>query len=75
MSEEGVAVLMSKMEAISNQLTGLTAELSRHQEAISSLTESVMSIKLERAKERGYVLGALAVGTLAGGVVEKLLNL
>jgi hypothetical protein len=75
MGEETVAVLLSKMEAISQQLAFLTAELARHQEAITSLTESVMGIKLERAKERGYVLGALAVGSLAGGLIEKFLRL
>jgi hypothetical protein len=63
------------MEVISNQLTGLTSELSRHQEAIANLTENVMSIRLERAKERGYILGALAVGSLAGALVGKMLGL
>jgi hypothetical protein len=75
MGEETVAVLLSKMEAISQQLALLTSELARHQEAITSLTESVMGIKLERARERGYVLGALAVGSLAGGLIEKFLRL
>ena len=75
MSEETVAALLGKMDAISGQLSGLKEELARHQEAIAGLTESVMSIKLERAKERGYFLGALAVGSLAGGLIEKILNL
>ena len=75
MSEEVVTVLLSKMEAISQQLSSIKEELARHQEALATLTESVMSIKLERAKERGYFLGALAVGSLVGGFVEKYLNL
>jgi hypothetical protein len=75
MGEETVTVLLSKMEAISQQLTFLTAELARHQEAITSLTESVVAIKLERAKERGYILGAMAIGSLAGGLIEKFLRL
>jgi hypothetical protein len=67
-SEESVSVIIAKLDHISE-------ELARHQEAIASLTESVMSIKLERAKERGYFLGALAVGSLAGGLIEKILKL
>jgi predicted nucleic acid-binding protein len=74
-SEETVTVLLNKMEAISQQLAHLTAELARHQEIIANLTDSVMAIKLERAKERGYVLGALAIGSLAGGLIEKFLRL
>jgi hypothetical protein len=34
-----------------------------------------MSIRIERAKERGYFLGAIAVGSLAGGLIEKFLKL
>jgi hypothetical protein len=34
-----------------------------------------MARKQERAKERGYILGALAVGSLAGGLIGKFLNL
>jgi chromosome segregation ATPase len=73
--EETIAALLGKMDVISAQLEHLSEELARHQESISSLTESVMSIKLERAKERGYFLGALAVGSLLGGMIEKLFGL
>ena len=75
MGDESVSALLGKMDVISSQLSGLKEELARHQEAITGLAESVMSIKLERAKERGYFLGALAVGSLAGGLIEKILRL
>jgi hypothetical protein len=73
--EDNVAALMGKMDVISAQLDHLSEELSRHQEAIASLAESVMSIKLERAKERGYFMGAMAVGSLAGAAIVKLVGL
>jgi chromosome segregation ATPase len=82
MSDETISALLGKMDEISHQLgvidtrlSHFTEELARHQEGISTLAENVTSIKLERAKERGYFLGALAVGTLAGGMIGRLLGL
>ncbi|MDR1943394.1 MAG: hypothetical protein LBQ19_01080 [Synergistaceae bacterium] len=71
MSEE-ISVLLGQIDV---KLEHIVEELAKHQEAIANLAESVMSIKLERAKERGYFLGAIAVGSLAGGLIEKFLKL
>jgi hypothetical protein len=71
MSEE-ISVLLGQIDV---KLEHIVEELAKHQEAIANLAESVMSIKLERAKERGYFLGAMAVGSLVGGLVGKILKL
>jgi hypothetical protein len=75
MGEETISTLLGKMDVISAQLEHLEEGLARHQEALAALSESVMSIKLERARERGYFMGAMAVGSLAGGLMVKLLGL
>jgi hypothetical protein len=69
---EDISVLLGQIDV---KLEHIVEELAKHQEAIANLAESVMSIKLERAKERGYFLGAIAVGSLAGGLIEKFLKL
>jgi hypothetical protein len=82
MGEDTVAVLIGKMEeisrmlgAISSRLEHFTEEMARHQEEIASLSECVTSIRLERAKERGYLLGALAGGSIIGWLAEKFIGL
>ncbi|MDR1481511.1 MAG: hypothetical protein LBI74_02680, partial [Synergistaceae bacterium] len=60
---------------LQSRLEHFTEEMARHQEEIASLSESVTSIRLERAKERGYLLGALAVGSIIGWLAEKFIGL
>jgi hypothetical protein len=71
MNEE-ISVLLGQIDV---KLEHIVEELAKHQETIASLAESVMSIRIERAKERGYFLGAIAAGSLAGGLIEKFLKL
>jgi chromosome segregation ATPase len=80
MSEEITAQFLDKMEEILRKvsslgakLESLTEELARHQEELATLSERVSNIRLERAAERGYVAGALAVGGLVGGLAVKIL--
>jgi hypothetical protein len=80
MSEEITSQILDKMEEILLRVSALdvkvenfTEGFARHQHELAALSECVSTIKLERAAERGYVAGALAVGGIVGGVVAKIL--
>jgi chromosome segregation ATPase len=80
MSEEITAQILDKMEEILRRLSALdvhmenlTEDFAKHQSELAALAASVSKIKLERAAERGYVAGALAVGGIIGGIAVKVL--
>jgi nitrate/nitrite-specific signal transduction histidine kinase len=79
-SEEISVQILNKMgeilrgvSALDVKVERLTHDLAAHQQELAALSECVAVIKLERASERGYVAGALAVGGIAGGVLAKVL--
>jgi hypothetical protein len=67
-----ISVLLGQIDV---KLGHIVGELAKHQEAIAGLSEGIMSIRLAWAKERGYFAGAMAVGSLVGGLVVKFWKL
>jgi hypothetical protein len=68
MSDEALSVLLAQIDI---KLQHIVEEMSKHQEAIATLSEGVTTINLARAKERGYFAGAMAVCSIIGGLVAK----
>jgi hypothetical protein len=69
MGEETISVLLAQIDL---KLEHIVDELGKHQEAIAQLSEGIMEINLARAKERGYFAGAMAVGSILGGLLVKV---
>jgi hypothetical protein len=79
MSDETTSRLFDKLESIQHVVTEIktnqeyqTQIIAKHQELIACNTEDIANIQLARARERGYVAGALAVGSLIGGLAVKV---
>jgi ABC-type transport system involved in Fe-S cluster assembly fused permease/ATPase subunit len=82
MSDETTSRLFDKLERIQRVVTEIktnqdhqTHMMAKHQEQIATNADEIESIRLARARERGYVAGVLAVGSLVGGLAVKLLGL
>ncbi|MDR3164670.1 MAG: hypothetical protein LBU13_03750 [Synergistaceae bacterium] len=65
--------VLRELAALQVKVEKLTDDLEEHQERLTALSDCVTAIKVERAAERGYVAGALAVGGVLGGVLAKML--
>ena len=79
MGDETTSKLFDKLESIRQVVTEIKANqehpshaIAKHQELIACNTEDIASIQLARARERGYIAGALAVGSLIGGLAVKV---
>ena len=80
MSDDTTSKLFDKLESIRQVVTEIKTNqehqdhmIARHQELIAASAEEIASIQLARARERGYVARALAVGSLIGGLAVKVL--